>query len=549
MCSSDLCPVRASFLEGGFTVRSTGVSDNYAPNGGVTRMIETRTLGTELQRAGVTTALIGKYLNGYEDDPTWIPPGWDEFTAPVLLGDSLDTTFVTGSTGPDGEGVPSDLDTGGEHFTGWIFDRGVAFLDAHPDEPVFLLLTPQSPHILGTPAPEDQGVYAGYEWRPPSWDEADVSDKPGWIQGHTTTDSSRDYWDSENERMLENGLSLDRGLAALLDALEARGLDDRTVLLFVGDNGHLHGEHRLTAKGVAYEESVRVPLLVRAPGVAPREDARLVAWNLDLPATILDVFGVSGWGEGTSLLPALTDDSVPGRDHVFLEGSSGSIPVWAAVVTDRWKFVSWSGGDEELYDLDADPYELESLHAKPPGDADVSAFTAWIEADRALAIDRLGVPDGQVGVPYAVPLAPSGGTPPLTWELDDGTLPTGIALDGDGNLVGTPTETGSWAFSVAVTDSSVSAVTGGPQRYARSLAIDIGDAARAAVSREGDAIRFRVPLRPGEATRGCVGVDEARDTPGRCVPLREGEGSILVGSRRVFAWIERGGVALRGEWR
>ncbi len=315
------CPVRASFLAGGAFPAETGVQSNNEPNGGVGQFLDTDTLATRLQAAGFRTALIGKYLNGYElAGQPYVPPGWDLFLVPMASGDSYDTQLLRGSSTPDAPGEGVLVGTSGEHLTGWLFGEALAFLDEHPDEPTFVFLTPQSPHVDGNPATEDVGTWAGFSPRPVAFAEEDVSDKPGWIQDQAPGEEEFAQWDADTQRMMENTQSLDRALGDLLDGLEARGLMDRAQILFAGDNGYLHGEHRLAGKGLPYEEAVGVPVLIRSPGVPAREDDRLIAMNLDLPATIADLAGVapSGWGE--SLLPAVADSTTPdARDHVFLE--------------------------------------------------------------------------------------------------------------------------------------------------------------------------------------------------------------------------------------
>ncbi len=524
------CPVRASFLQGGFYPGQTGVLSNDLPNGGIARFHDADTLATRLQANGWATALVGKYLNGYEDGVyPYVPPGWDLFLVPASLGDFTDAQLVRGSSGPDaaGEGVMED--TSGAHLTGWLFDEALAFVDAHPDEPVFVLLTPQSPHIYGTPAAEDLGTWDGYSPRPPAFDEEDVSDKPAFVRRIEVDDVEIASWDAETQLMMENLASLDRAMGALLDGLEARGLAGRTTLVFTGDNGHLHGEHRLTSKGVPYEEAVRVPLLVRAPGLAPRSDARLVAMNLDLPATVAELAGLPPAGEGASLVPALADPTLALRDHVYVDGSSGSHPVWAGVVTERWKYVEWGNGDRELYDLAADPWELESVHAAPPEDVDVAALAAWVDEHRPLNVTTTQVPVGTLGEPYEATLEAWGGTPPLSWALESGLLPAGLTLSAEGVVSGAPAEVGSYIVQVRVTDAGVSPATGAAQTFGQSLRFTIGAGAtggRAPAARDATAARdggdalFVLPARPGARVGVRLHLDDTRDTP----PLRVAAG-------------------------
>lgn len=521
------CPVRSSFLAGGAYPAETGVLSNDYPNGGVGMFHDADTLATRLQGAGFRTAIVGKYLNGYDDRVApYVPPGWDLFLSPSHLGDSYDSTLVRGSSTPDAASEGTYESTGGEHLTPWLFSQALAFLDAYPDDPRFVLLTPQSPHNYGYPATEDKGTWAGFEARPPAFAEADVSDKPSWIQDIATpSDETVSQWDSENELMLENVQSLDRAVGDLLDGLDSRGLLERTVLVFTGDNGVLHGEHRLSAKGVAYEEAVRVPVLIRSPGVTPREDSRLIAMNLDLPATISDLAGLPPSGWGTSLRSTVEDPNTPDlRDHVYLETYVGNHPIWAGIVTDRWKYVEWGDGDSELYDLDADPNELTSLHAAPPADADISLFSSWTDEHRALGITTLSGQGGTVGVPYTSTLASWGGTEPLVWSIASGGLPPGLTLHADGTIDGTPSTASTHSATIRVTDSVDSPVTGVPAAFAQSLSFTVVASARMVeepargeevVSRiQGAAVpTFLVRAHPGARVQMEASLDDTRDSP------------------------------------
>ncbi|MDP2310970.1 MAG: sulfatase-like hydrolase/transferase [Pseudomonadota bacterium] len=518
------CPVRASFLTGGEYPAETGVQTNDYPNGGIALFHDGDTLATRLQRAGFRTAIVGKYLNGYEDEAPYIPPGWDLFLVPNAIGDSYDSSLVRGSSTPDAAGLGTYENTGGEHLTGWLFGQALAFLDAHPDEPTFVLITPQSPHIYGEPAAEDVGNWADFAPRPASFDEEDVSDKPLWIQRIELDHADLARIDDETRLMLDNLMSLDRAVGDLMDGLEARELLDRTVLVFASDNGHLHGEHRINSKGVAYEEAVRVPVLIRAPGATPREDERLVAMNLDLPATIAEFAGLPLTGGGHDLGPAIFDPTAPDtRDHVFLETAVGDHPVWASVVTDRWKYVEWGNGETELYDLAADAAELDSLDASPPDGADVEGFAAWVDEHRSLAVTTRAGDPGTVGVAYTAQFEAWAGTAPLVWSVAGGALPPGLVLDASGAVTGTPTESGSFFMLVRVTDSVASPVTGVPATFAQTLGFTIAAGAEMvaptlthpAVASRVSPVRvdFAVAARPGARVRLEASLDDTRDTP------------------------------------
>src|SRR5262249_20326553 len=153
-----------------------------------------------------------------------------------------------------------------------------------------------APHTEGAgfpkPAPRHAGAFAGIApWRPASWDEPDISDKPPWfadlpraadiIPGGIL--SYRGLADATRLYQLESLLAVDEGIDAIVQALEATGQTDDTVVVFTSDNGYLWGEHRIFAvKDYPYEESLRIPLVVKFPRLVAqaREDSHLVL-NID----------------------------------------------------------------------------------------------------------------------------------------------------------------------------------------------------------------------------------------------------------------------------
>jgi N-acetylglucosamine-6-sulfatase len=501
------CPARASLLSGGWSPNETGVYGNAWPSGGVRPFQDEHTLATRMRDAGFATAHLGKYLNGYETDMApAIPPGWDEFVAPVYLGDFTNSRMVRGVSGEEG----AEVGTGGEHMTAWLFAEALAFLDAHPDEPVFLYLAPYSPHLYGEPAVEDLGTYADYTPRPANWAEADVSDKPDWIQREGIPEDTSG-WDDDARQMLENLQSFDRGVGALLDGIASRDLKARTTVILTGDSGHLNGEHRLVGKGVPYEESIAVPLFVRGPGVTPGEDDRLVSVLLDVPATVSALAGIDPEGEGIDPLGGET------REAVIVETAFGTVPEWVGVVTERWKYVEWAPGDVELYDRSNDAYELVNLAGEPPAEADMSALAARVEAARPLNIIDNTVPPAQLGVPFVGGLTAWGGEGALTWSLAEGVLPDGLELTTAGHIAGTPTEEGTFAVVIAVTDAGTSALTGLPHRFAADVTVTVlapeAVAREPQVHRSGDVVSVEVPARPGARVGLRAWTDATHDLP------------------------------------
>jgi arylsulfatase A-like enzyme len=171
----------------------------------------------------------------------------------------------------------------------------------------------------------------------------------------------------------------------IVDALERTGRLSNTVLMFTSDNGLAMGEHRWVAKkDCVYEECIKVPLLVRAPGVAPRDDAHLIS-NLDLTATIMDYAGAPAPHplNGLSLRPLLANPSAPWRDALLTE-VLGESPQRneQSVRTDRYVYAEYQNGDRELYDLEADPFELENKVNDPSYTSVVTDLQSRLEALR-----------------------------------------------------------------------------------------------------------------------------------------------------------------------
>ncbi len=521
------CPVRASLLAGGEYPRNTGVQSNEQPNGGFRGFVDDRSLATRLQASGVRTALVGKYLNGYElEDGGYIPPGWDLFAGVGEIGTAYDSGIIEGSSTPEAAGVGEIGSTDGAYVVDWLVERAITFMQAEPESPTVIFLTVPSPHKGTAPAEEDRDTWADYLPRPPAYKEEDLGDKPAWLQELGAQGAVEDWdFDTDARTMLESLGAIDRGVGRVLDAIEAAGLAERSTVLFTSDNGMLQGEHWLVGKGVPYEESVRVPFYVRTPGAEGREDNRLVAMNLDLPATVAELAGLEPSGEGASLLGALTSaDAPPARDHVFLETASGDHPVWAGVVTERWKYVQWGDGSRELYDLDADPWEMESVHDSGVRDADLATLAGWVQEHRSLAITTQTLAEAAVGRPYTTRLAAWGGTYPLAWSIEAGRMPDGLSLSSGGELAGVPTVAGTELVMLRVTDSVPSPLTGVPAHFSFNFDLSVvqGQAVAGAPPRwerlPGDRSRLLVHARAGARVRLLVYSDDTRDDAGTASP-------------------------------
>jgi N-acetylglucosamine-6-sulfatase len=373
------CPSRASILTGTYS-HTNGVYRNAPPYGGYASFKPASTLATWLHGGGYRTGLIGKYFNGYKG--TTIPPGWDEWAA-----------FSGGMANEGGAYYNYDFSENGvlthygsapeDYSTDLLAGKADAFIrDTPVEQPLFLYFTPFAPHGNPIPAQKYATAFSAERFlpRPPSFNEAVVSDKPAYIRTKpllTTTEINT--VDTGRRKMLRTLLSVDDAVQGILTALQDTGRLNNTLIVFTSDNGLLRGEHRWTKKMVPYEEAIHIPLVMRYDPMttAPVTDRHLVL-NVDWAPTAAALAGVAAPGvEGSSMVPLLDGTTDPvWRVEFVIEhmkgGTSDPVPTYCAVRTKTYKYVAYSTHEEELYDLVSDPYETKNL-AKHAGYATLKA--------------------------------------------------------------------------------------------------------------------------------------------------------------------------------
>jgi N-acetylglucosamine-6-sulfatase len=365
--TTPLCsPTRAGVLTGRYP-HNTGVVQNYLPNGGATLFNPTSTIATWLQQAGYRTGLYGKYFNNYVRLSPAVPPGWSEFH--TFVGNDDDEYY--GYTLND-NGVLTTYGTSPQHYsTNVLSQAAVQFIGSTPaNQPLLLLFTPFGPHNPATPAAPDIGSFSSFPpWRPPSFNETDVSDKPSWVATlplMTSTEIAAN--DLFHQRQVETLQSVDRAVASLIGALQQANRWNNTLLVFTADNGLMWGEHRLNGKDCAYEECVRVPMWVRLPGAQPRHESQLVA-DVDLAPTVAEWAGITPPTpvNGRSLLTLLANPGTSWRSEILLEelGTTSTATSWQAVRTAQYVYIAYQNGEQEFYDLQADPFQLTNVVTDP----------------------------------------------------------------------------------------------------------------------------------------------------------------------------------------
>ena len=380
------CPSRVSILTGSFA-HNTMVRVNREKN-------NNRTVIQDLHDHGYFTGLVGKYLNSWGGDPL---PEYD-FWVSYFRGESPYYNPV--------------LNANGRWFThlGYITDiLGTYTLQfvkeaLGQNKPWILMYNPIAPHAPMEPFVGDQTLLTNLApYRPPSFNEADVSDKPEWLQGRQPmSDKGIAAIDNLRRDQILTLVSLDRAVGALLDSLEAEGELDNTFVVFMSDNGKFWGEHRITSKNSFYEEAVKVPFAVRYPPLVakPYVDDHLVA-NIDIAPTIYELAKVKPSGlkmDGMSLV-GLLNKSVTWRENLLLEGWPPR-GYFSAIHTGRYVYAETQGDKSEFYDLQTDPFELENKFDDPAFQDMIKQLQVELNKVREPANLPTPVPDGnEAGTP------------------------------------------------------------------------------------------------------------------------------------------------------
>ncbi|SQD99415.1 Sulfatase [Parafrankia sp. Ea1.12] len=431
------CPARGTLLTGKYG-HNTGVLTNSGDQGGWATFEangnEDKTFAKYLEDGGYRTALVGKYMNGIEDDPNHVPPGWTEWYG------SVDNAFYTGynyALNENGTIVQyGGNDDPANYSTDVVANKSVDFLEraAAEDEPFMLYAASTAPHLPLPPAPRHADNPFADDAAPqtPNFQEEDLSDKPAWLRTSANVRSAqvnltndRDYQDR-----MGSLYAFDEMVAGIVDTLRETGELDNTYLVFTSDNGYNLGSHRLINKMAPYEESLRVPLVVAGPGVVKGTDDHMVALH-DIAPTFLELAGVpvpqdmdgmsiapllrgeepQSWrtdligqyaGPGPLGVDGIAAEQVPGAEIEAPEFTGDPIahyfdvPPWSGLRTERYTYVRWYDTDRtevherELYDLSTDPYQLTNLLATPAGHQQNAELVAELDT----RLDELAVCSG-----------------------------------------------------------------------------------------------------------------------------------------------------------
>ena len=377
--TTPLCsPSRAAILTGMYA-HANGITDNLARDSASHRL---PTFALPLAAAGYQTAFIGKWHMGNDDTRR---PGWTHWVAMKGQGEAINPNLNV-----DGERLVAS-----GYVTDVLTDYATAFIRASADEPFLLFLAHKALHpntmqrddgksqaLDATqpsgfvPAERHRGRYANaIVPRRRNAMQAPVG-KPALARQTDTLpplSPAVGTPDADVRARLEMLLGVDESLGRIVETLEALGERDNTVVILTSDHGYFYGEHGLNAeRRLAYEETARIPMIIRFPGVAtPGSTPTEMVQTIDLAATIVALAGVSDSvaRQGKSLLPVLAGDAPGWRTSVLIEYYNDTVfprmvtMGYQAVRTERYKYINYTSlpGMDEIYDLETDPFEMQNL--------------------------------------------------------------------------------------------------------------------------------------------------------------------------------------------
>lgn len=383
--TTSLCsPSRASILTGQYPFRH-GAVDNSNPMKEGTRLVS-----QQLQEAGYQTGYFGKWhIGAATDDPQ---PGFDRWVSFQGQGVYYNPTLNFDGERRQVEGYTTDLLT--DYALDWIEKQ------KDNDQPFFTYISHKAVHAEFYPAERHDSRYADADIPKPQsmkYIEENYEGKPDWVREQRFSWHGVDYMyhnrddhpqslDEIITEYSESLMAVDESINRVLDYLEENGLAENTLVIYMGDNGFMLGEHGLIDKRQAYEESMRVPMLAWAPGfIEPGTTIEENILNIDMTPTFLDLAGGSmpedHTVDGRSFLPILENGSAKEwRDtfvyQYFWEHAFPHTPTTYAIRGDRYKYIYYHGvwDKNELYDLKTDPKEMHNLVDLPSQQARVDSM-------------------------------------------------------------------------------------------------------------------------------------------------------------------------------
>lgn len=375
--TTSLCsPSRASILTGLYTFRHR-VIDNQrlVPEG-------TQFFPQYLQEAGYNTGFIGKWhMGAASDDPR---PGFDYWFSFKGQGHYY-PPGKNYTINENGKRVPQD-----GYITTLLTEKAVQFLEEQDgsDQPFFLYLSHKAVHGPFTPEPKYDGTLADYPFKVPASGDLlsdNLINRPRWLLDQRNSWHGMDFplhtgnsIEAFYKSYCEALRSVDDSIGTVMDQLKKMGIYDDTLVIYMGDNGYMFGEHGLIDKRVAYETSARVPMLMQCPSLIKGDSVvEEVVANIDIAPTVMQAMGLEKppHMDGASFLPLAEGKAIPWRDYFlyvyYWEQNYPQTPTHFCLRGDQFKYTTYYGlwDTDELFDIQADPMEQNNLIYKPEFEA------------------------------------------------------------------------------------------------------------------------------------------------------------------------------------
>ncbi len=400
------CPSRATIIRGQFC-HNTKIYDNGDLNNStylsgafvkfVKEGMENSTIATQLKEVGYETFLIGKYLNGYDDgQASHVPVGWDHWWG------MTDVAYFGPHFSQGGSLLKTPIST---YQTDYINNKSLDLIaNRNKSKPFFIYIAPFAPHAPSLPAPRHAHLFP--HEKAPRYASYNPSDsiqqqKPSWIKRLPPLNSVQlSYIDNFYRNRLRALQAVDEMLENITVLLQQEGIADNTYFFYMGDNGQHLGDFRLPAgKRQAYDTDIRVPFLVRGPGIKGGTKVTEVVMSVDLVPTWVELAGGSPpttyTVDGKSISPLLFGKLSPQpKENVFrsaalaeMYGGSSTMGVryigmsgfeknrfwnntyqavrvingsdWATDA--NWLYTEWCTGEKEFYNVSTDPHQISNL--------------------------------------------------------------------------------------------------------------------------------------------------------------------------------------------
>ena len=369
------CPSRTSIFTG-LLPHNSGVITNTGSDGGYGSFMahgnDAKTFAVALHNAAYATAMMGKYLNGYETT-VGVPQGWSEWAVGANAYGNFNYSLNFNGT----------LISPKPHLTDEVSQLGQDFINASAANPFFLELATFSPHGPYTPPARYANAFPGLTYpKSPAYGARPDKDAPGWLQSITPIDPKTAAKFDDNYRLRVQSIKgIDDMIGAIRKTLQEQGLTQDTYVIFSSDNGYHMGEYSLRAgKMTPFDTDIHVPLIVVGPGVAAGKSVPDIVMNIDLYPTFLELAGLpaSANDDGQSLAGLLHGKAGPGRTIAVVEHKqtapskdnpdtaepkAGDPPTYVALRMKDALYVEYLDGSGEVgyYDMKTDPYQLHNI--------------------------------------------------------------------------------------------------------------------------------------------------------------------------------------------